>query len=182
MGRPAKKKNYFESKAREKGILDAHTEHTAHIFRDKKKMQNYVFDKINSIIDRIEPLEAAAILGATYLIKTVVLDTSEQIVTKIKVASEKPVPFGFGYIAGQYIGMIPFLGPIFTGMVDLATHVATGTTVEQEIRKTDVLPDVISWLLAFILAYVLVKHGGALLGFMQDAAIPMSSLAVSLIA
>ena len=181
MPRPRKKGEYVEEKARAKARLDAQDEHDSKLFHrkgGKKRWLTALATHIGKAVDRIDPLELAATLALTYLVKTTI-DASEELVAKIKKTSDKiavsgrPVssffaePFGFAtqigfYLAGEVTG-----------------NVETPTEEEKEHALGIGLPDQLEWILAFIVAFILVRHGAQILGMFQDGLIPLTEILLS---
>ena len=162
------------SKAAEKGRLDAQDEHDARLFsnRGKKRLEASIATHIGKAIDRIDPIKAAAVLATTYAVKTLVIDTTDAILTKITGAMEKPIPFGFGSIMGQYL---PYVGEI-TKIGEIAWERLRTGDVAATVKEKEGAAEWFKWIIAFAVAYILVEHGGELLGLGQNVSVLVGML------
>ena len=162
------------SKAAEKGRLDAQDEHDAKLFsnKGKKHLEASIANHLGKLIDRIDPFKALAVLATTYAVKTLVIDTTDAILTKITAAIEKPVPFGFGSIMGQYI---PYVGEM-TKIGEMAWERLRTGDVTATVEEKEGAAEWFKWIIAFAVAYMLVEHGGELLGLGQNVSVLVGML------
>lgn len=112
--------------------------------RGKMKIQDILTDKLINVIDRIDPLQLAAVLSLTYVYKTT-LDLSEEwatVFTKMLTSD----PFTRRLIA-LFIGpLVKYLLPDDPGVIDFD------------------LPAAFEWAVCFTLAYLTVVHGAEAAG------------------
>lgn len=110
----------------------------------KEKIQDILADKLINVIDRIDPLQLAAVLGLTYVYKTT-LDLSEEwatVFTKMLTSD----PFTRRLIA-LFVGpLVKLILPDDPGLIDFD------------------LPDAFEWAVCFTLAYLTVVHGAEAVG------------------
>lgn len=121
--------------------------------RAKKALDRKDFNKdwavwlrnhLGKMLENIDPLELTAILGITVLVKGVI-DKSEEIRSKIH-------PFvTFGEIPEGYKA-------VFSGIPFWYDLVKEGEKYE------GLLPDSMDWLVAFAVAFVIMRHGSTLIG------------------
>lgn len=113
----------------------------------RKPLALTIREHINVAIDKIDPLELAAILGTSYLIKTTIYaDTS--LVGKIKGLSKLPLSDLYG---GSFA---PFLESI-----DIILPKSLTTSTE---------PDIKEWIICFVIAFMIVRHGSELLNVFKS--------------
>jgi len=109
----------------------------------EKDFPIWLRDRFGEMLSKIDPIESLAIFGLTVIIKGVI-DTSEEIRSKLH-------PFvTFGNIPEGYKS-------VFSGIpfwYDL---------VKDDEKYEGMLPDALDWVAAFGLAFVIARHGGALL-------------------
>ena len=149
MPRPAKKKTRVLAKAQKLGELQAELEWEYKTLKNKKHLFVSIKNHIGKMIDKIEPMELIAVLGATYLIKTGIEWTEEILAgaaefANIVVKATQKYRFVDGAI--QVI-----LEP--EGIPELA-----------EIRQAlDSAPvEIVEWLLSFMVAYMVVHNFAAI--------------------
>lgn len=141
MGRPAKKRKYAEAKAARKGELQAERD-----FRRTKKPEESLRDYFDKLMERIDPFETAAILGMTFAVHGIIKGSPE-LMEKVKVLQHPEFLLlgGFGVIAAQYL-------PLPEGALK---------------KAAEQTPDWFIWLESFAVAYIIIRHGGQLLGLLE---------------
>ena len=165
MGRPAKKKKRAEAKATRTGELQAEQEfHKAHwIDEIKGKLIDYVADNA---------IELVAFGATTYVIHDV-LQSSDEVLGRISALVKKYEgktivqtisPFGLGeiWVREQLAGMFPDV---------------YGKQEPAEPMKTN---EWFLWGVSIALAYIVVKHGGQLLGLLGEGFGSLSKIAMML--
>lgn len=141
LGRPAKKRCYAEAKATRKGQLQAELE-----FHKKKPLEESAKEHIGKMIDRVEPFEVMAIIGTTIIVRGIISSTPA-LMEKVKILQhpEFLLMGGIGVLAAQYL-------PLPEGKL------------KEIVEET---PDWFIWLESFAIAYIVVKHGGQLIGLLD---------------
>lgn len=147
MGRPAKKKAYWESKKAEAGKLQADLEHQKKLIK-KMGIFEFIESKIVGALDRLDPMETVAIAATTYIVHGVVMDI-KGIPERIDELLKK---------APQTMAGTPILGKTLStfGFVQGA-----GASVEDT-------KEIYYWALSFVIGFILVRHGGQIIGLMGD--------------
>jgi hypothetical protein len=118
----------------------------------KKGWLKSIRDHIGKWIDNLNPLELAATIGLTIIIKTLI-DKSEEIRGWLETTGGLYAEFE------TFLGRQTLLKPIGQ---------ALGLKEIEKGSFEGVFPDWMDWLIAFTLAYIIIKHGGQLLGFMKE--------------
>lgn len=113
----------------------------------KKPLALSVREHLGKVIDRIDMIELAAIVGTTYLIKTTIYaDTS--LVGKIKGLAKLPFSELYGGSFAPFLESIDMILP------------KEWTTASE--------PDVKEWLICFVIAFMIVRHGSELLNVFKN--------------
>lgn len=136
MGKLPKKKTYILTKLARKAELDAEREDAAKALRSKRGLKVWFMQRARAMLDNINPLEVAAIFGATIAIKQSIdwIESSKAHLGEA-VAQASPLYWIFPQVREWISGM-------------------------KETTKEGAFPDWLDWLLAFVAAYILVKHFG----------------------
>jgi hypothetical protein len=148
LGRPAKKRCRAESKATRLGQLQAEYEFKkAHSIA--KKPEDFLEEQVKKTLDKLEPVDLvdlAAMLGMTYIVHGIIASSTE-LMEKVKVLQHPEFLLlgGFGILAAQYL-------PLPEGTLK---------------KVADATPDWFIWLESFTIAYIIVKHGGQLIGLLE---------------
>jgi len=150
LGRPAKKKKYAEAKAVRSGELQAEYQFKkAHSIA--KKPLDFIEEHGSKLLDKIEPLEAVAVIGLTVLVKHTI-DSTEELLNKLQVIK-----------SGKMKGLLIFRTEATTKFLEQYGYTAEG-------RGEGFFTDWQDWLISFCIAYIIIKHGGQLFGLMKDGA------------
>lgn len=169
MGRPPVKSSKAVAAAQTKGRLEAETK-----FWDKqpltKKLKRLLWRKL----EEIEPIKIAALLGTTYFVHETLL-TLDSVVNRVSQVLKSPkaalTAAGWEYMLAPFsFAALPFL-PLFGTMIGSETI---------DIKKTQT-PELILWLLSFIIAYMLIEHGGEVLGMLLGGEKQIGTLALALL-
>lgn len=117
-----------------------------HFKKTKAGMELSFREHLGKIIDRLDVLEAIAILGLTYLIKQVLIENFEDKIAEIATGKT----------------LIPALIRKYTPL----------ETLETALKATADIPQIelMEWLLSFCIAYIIIKHGGALFTMLGEGA------------
>ena len=150
MGRPAKKKKYAEAKATRKGELQAERD-----FKRKQKPEETLQEYLESVMKRLDPFDAVAMVGMTYVVHGIIKGSPE-LMEKVKVLQHPEFLLlgGFGVIAAQYL-------PLPEGALK---------------KAVEATPDWFVWLESFAIAYIVIRHGGQLVGLLDkglSAVVPL---------
>jgi hypothetical protein len=160
MGRPAKKRSYWEAKKRRAGELQAEREALRQNI--KKDLPNYILTKLDRLTDRIDPLEFAAVLGMTYVVKQVI-DTSEEMIVR---ARAKGAWIKKQQASGVYTLWSILAGPIITYlMVPEETDDPETKALKAEFQSPSA--EALEWFTAFALSYIIVHNAGQLIGLLE---------------
>lgn len=154
LGRPAKKRCRAEAKATRLGQLQGEYEFKkAHSIA--KKPLDFLEETLKKTIDKIEPFDVAAMVGMTYIVHGIIAGSPE-LMEKVKVLQHPEFLLlgGFGILAAQYL-------PLPEGAIK---------------KAVEATPDWFVWLESFTIAYIIIKHGGQLVGLLEkglSSVVPM---------
>lgn len=166
MGRPAKKRTYVEAKAKRKGELQAEYEFKkAH--STLKKPLEFLEEQGKTLISKIDPFEAAAVLGTTYLVHEMIRG-SDDLLKKI---GKHPVSIQLSDIwlkAFQAVGA-------FTETVPLSQRKSEDVAYQSVLEGLGIT-DMHVWLVSFALSYIIVRHAGSLIGLLDKGLMTVVSL------
>lgn len=112
----------------------------------KKSLLEIAKEHIGKMIDRIEPFETMAIIGTTIIVHGIIASTPA-LMEKVKVLQHPEFLLlgGIGVVAAQYLPL-----------------------PEGELKKiAEETPDWFVWLESFAIAYIIVKHGGQIMGLLE---------------
>lgn len=154
MGRPRKKGEYVEEKARAKARLDAEDEHDAKLFsgKGKKRLVASVASHLGKLIDRLDAMETGAIFIGTYLVHDILIK-SPQIVAQANDLLVRP----------SGVEQMLTWGPIY-GSLNIVYHHFIGQPVEKGAKEmVEQTPDLIIWAVSFLIAFLVIKHFGLIL-------------------
>lgn len=155
MPRPPVKKTFKLAEAAALG--KASGEIKAH---KKKPLLESVREHIGLMIDRIDPLEIAAVVGTTYVLHETILastDVLNKITAKISMNPEWVIG-ALNPLAGLMLSLMP--KPEFP----------------QELENIKTPDSLFLWIVCFILAFIVVRHGAELLGKLSGSGGIMSLL------
>lgn len=149
MPRPPVKATLRLAEAHETGVLRAQLK--AH---QKKPFQEELREHIGKAIDRIDPIEAAAVLAATYVIHETIIST-EKLFIRISRSGKKIIEGAGGdflsKLLGSAAGILPnFLNQEKSAPID-TTNGLTGIFGSN---------DFFVWLVSFVVAYIGLKMAG----------------------
>lgn len=169
MGRPAKKKNKAEAGARRLGELEAETK-----FWDKqpllKKLKRLLWKKL----EELDPIKVAGLIGTTYFIHEILVTTDSvvnRIVQVVKSPRAAATAAGWEHMLAPFsFAALPFL--------PLVSTIIASETIDITKART---PEMIIWALSFIIAYMLVEHGGEVLGMLIGGEKRIGTLALALL-
>jgi len=171
LGRPPVKSTKACAMAKRKGELEAETK-----FWDKqpltKKLKRLLWKKL----EEVDPVKIAALIGTTYLIHETLL-TCDSVVNRISTVLKSPkaalTAAGWEYMLAPFsFAALPFL-PLVSTMIG-------SSTLEQDITKTHT-PEIIIWLLSFVIAFMLIEHGGEVMGMIIGGEKTLGTLALALL-
>jgi hypothetical protein len=158
MPRPRVKANRLEAEAtafgQTMGVLKAE-EHFRNLAKgDKRHIQTHIGKFIDSLASKIDPLEAVAVAGTTYLVHQAIMG-APKFLEELKTS---PLVKGAAYA----------LNPTFfavTTIFDILGQ-ATGTQPTKE-QVQDILKDneLAIWILSFVAAYLVIRYGAS---FVKD--------------
>lgn len=147
-GRRAKS-YYTEEKAREKGKLQAQIESKSKVFKYKKHTYIWLREQVEKNLHRIP--EGVAILGMTVLVKHAI-DASEEL---------------RGILADFPRDLAYAIGDILFKIFNIQKEEKPPSQDRE--KYEGFFPDWADWLIAFSIAYIIVKHGGQIALGLGDA-------------
>jgi len=149
---PKRLSNYKKAVKLEEGLQFAQFKAQDRWKKSTKGFLRSIQDHIGKAVDRIDPLEAIAVIGMTIIVKQA-LDTTA--VLKEKAQSMFQLhPTELGKLFG--VPEIDLLGKPSKELLGL--------------------PDWSMWLVSFALAYCLIKYGGQLIGLLDKGLVPVLTL------
>lgn len=170
MGRPAKKRCRAEAKATRLGQLQAEYEFKkAHSVT--KKPMDFLEETVKGTINKIDPLKAVAITGTTVIIHGLI-QASDTMLTQI----------------ADFVSNIPqFLGGAVIGVAETIFSKASWEAIGVEVHEPKIeepktstpkshyqsileslgISDLYVWIISFALAYIVIEHGGQLIGLLD---------------
>lgn len=138
MPKPAKKKTKVLAHAKKIGELEA--ERTFNAKWTKNRVKAFIIERLTKAIDKIDPLKLFAIVGTTYFIKQGI-EWTEEMTAVVQKYGKTTTPFSFSWVTAHVWDLL-------------------GVTE----RPKDLAPEeVIQWGLSFVVAYIIIEHGGELL-------------------
>lgn len=137
--------------------------------KTQKGFMRSVYSHIGKAVDRIEPLEAIAIVGMTVIVHQTITD-NEALLTKVR-----------KIVTGKVLTETIFERGLGVTLFDVAQGKASWEEYFTQERVTKTASpsseiDVQGWLVSFTIAYCIIKFGGQLLGLLDkglDAIIGM---------
>lgn len=156
---PRKLTNYKKAVKLEEGLTVARQKGTLRFKKSKKGLELSIREHIGKIIDKIDPMDIIAILGFTFIIKQIIIENFEDRIVELI--------YGKGIL-----GLIAFAGPTVYGIFQYIRPILEAKGLwprEEEMKKALDIPqiEIFEWILSFALAYIIVKHGGALIGLLD---------------
>jgi len=159
MGRPPVKSTYRVEKAKTRAHIQAEYE-----MQKKKPINVSVKEHIGKLIDsiKIDPLEVAAVLGMTFIVKEVI-DGSEELIIKAR-AKGSWLQKNVG-TAGTWFAAFT-AGPL---LLYLTTPSDEDTPEIKALKEAFNSPttEMMEWMAAFALSYIIVHNAGQLLGLLE---------------
>lgn len=145
------------AKARREGELKAEVERESKVFKLKKDTLVWVKQLIERVADKIDPFETIAILGVTGIVRYVIEENEILLARAMKM-------FNAPRMASVTTkGGLRFVTPI------IWSFIPAETIKKEDLEGLDTLTfELFEWLLAFGIAYVIVRHGGTLLGLLGE--------------
>lgn len=166
MGRPAKKRTYVESKAKRRGELQAEYEfkkaHSA-----TKKPLDFLEEEGKNLLTKIDPFEAVAVLGTTYLIHGMIRSSDDL----LKQIGKHPVSLA---LSDVWLSAFQAVGA-FKETVPLTQRNAEDIAYQSVLEGLGIT-DLQVWLISFALAYIIIKHAGSLIGLLDKGLMTVVSL------
>ena len=160
MPRPPKKKTYVVSKAAEKGRLDAQDEHDSKLLsgRGKKRLLASLATHIGKAIDRVEPLELVAVLGATVIVHNTIMNAPET----LRYIQQKALGGELGFFE-KLLLYGPINWPMFT-----AARQVYGETEKAVTEGIEQQGEIMVWVISFVVAYLCIKHFGLIISTLGE--------------
>jgi len=135
----------------EKGRLQAQREN-----HERKPLKESLREHIGKAIDRIDPLEAAAVIALTPMMEI----TLEQLIKAGSMSINEVAK-----IANMFGGLITVLGPPGTPLHDILMGIILGVEESTDPKVTAAIIDnskLYLWALAFIVSFCLIRWGPAI--------------------
>jgi hypothetical protein len=159
LGRPAKKKTYWESKKKRLGELQAERE-----MHRKKPLEESFKEHIGKMIDRVDPIELVAVAGMTVIVHQTVIG-AEDLLKKVSTITNLPFSLSTGTFQaltsgstqGFFITEIKTFGDILTNLGIIKTTAENSTPNE-----------ILTWMVCFAIAYVMIHNAHQLLNIMDQ--------------
>lgn len=146
--------NYKKATKLEEGLTVARKKAELKFKKSSKGLELSLREHVGKAIDRLDPLDTAAVFGVTLIVKNLI-DKSEELrgaLIPITRGREWTINVFGSAIKGTALFPFSLLLP----------------ASEAEKGYEGMFPDWMDWIIAFAIAYVIVKHGGQLLGLMKE--------------
>lgn len=127
-----------------------------HFAKTKKGKIRAIKEILTKMLEKIEPVETVAVVGLTIIIKNIIVEFFEDKIVE--------------YTTGK----IPFTPMVFMR----AVYPKQFEIAEEEMKKAFDKPNVefYEWLFSFSIAFIIVRHGGALFSMLGQGATSLSSI------
>jgi len=144
--RPPIKKTRVLAKAQREGELKAEAQHRAKTFSNKKQFHIWLVERLENLVDKIDPLKLVATVAMTVFVKTGIEWTEDIVSTAL----------GKDSLIRTIASMLPILGIIEAITPEIPPQIT------QEALDTPQV-EFIEWLISFLVAYMLVEHAGEII-------------------
>jgi hypothetical protein len=156
LGRPPVKSSKAVAAAQTKGRLEAETK-----FWDKQPLQKKLKRLLWRKLEQIDPIKLGALLATTYAVHGIVTTLDDN--TKAKILRWEITTI----IAGPFAATLA------------EATIFSRSFVEQKKSSTGELN---YWILSFVVAYILIEHGGEILGILADGGKSIGTMVTALVA
>lgn len=136
-----------------------------HFMNTKKGIMKLLREHSLKAVDRINPLELAAVVAATFMIKPIIHSADSFITAwseKLKGAQQVDKALKEQGILGQVYNILKtqtaFLEPL--GMPLLALVAPTPPSADLKMIEMGYVPEWMEWALCFVISYIVVRHFG----------------------
>jgi hypothetical protein len=147
---PKRLSNYKKAVKLEEGLTVARLKGELRFKKSRQGLEKSLREHLGKFIDKIEPLELIATLGLTVIVKTILVD---HYLERLKILH------GLG-VAGWFAAVPVLITPI-----------------SPEVPQT-ITSEVADWILAFSIAYCIVKYGGQMLGLLEKGLVPVVGMLI----
>jgi len=144
---PKRLSNYKKAVKLEEGLTVARLKGELRFKKTQKGLEKSFREHIGRLIDGLPLLETAAVLAATVLIKNCI-DGDPNLTERTDVVS----------IRGMKVFLPIMQTPSLKGIFGEVTERMAG----------GIDPEIFRWVLSFVLAFIIVKYGGQLIGLLGD--------------
>jgi hypothetical protein len=145
LGRPAKKRCRAEAKATRLGQLQAEYQFKkAHSIANKP--YDFLEEQGKKLLDKIDPVETAAIIGTTIIVHGLISENKAWVAKAIEYSKLWSQDQALAFIEDWYAQL---------------------TGKEQKQKNLIEFPDWSVWLVSLSIAYIVIKHGGQLIGLLE---------------
>jgi len=130
-----------------------------HFIKTQKGFWREIRETFKTMMKNVNPVDMIAVAGMTLMVKKAI-DSSEDLRGKVKSLIEK------GEWWRGFVGVIGFAIPM--------------KPIEEK-KYEGLFPDWMDWIIAFTIAYIIVKHGGALFGMFEKGTMTLTSVITALL-
>lgn len=131
------KKTRKLAEAEEVGKLKARVQHRAKTLQNKKQLRVWLVERLERILDKVDPLKTVAVITLTFLIKSSIDWTN-----LIKTGS-KGLSILYNILLARW-----------------TTAIAEGA---KDIEPEDLQDEMLEWVISFIVAYMVIEYGGEMI-------------------
>lgn len=172
---PPKKQKKLKKLLKEAEAIAKGTELGKYKAHSKKPWQESLKEHLGHWIDGINPLDLAAICATTYLIHGVVITSTTLMQTITNYVTKTPEGIGliFGSAVAPFFGIPGIVVHYLQQMINISNF---SKTEQNQIKAFSQTTDFMIWIVSFALAYILIKHGGALIGMLGSEAGSISKI------
>jgi len=153
--RTIKKRIKAEVEARLEGIRKFYKKHPEQWFSDRIA-QLFGSTSVNDV------MEIIAVFGTTFIVKRII-DTHEEIQAKVQMIKKVTEKAGVSWVS-----YLPILGSYIYAPALVIPKPPKEVLAKLEISPEGMFPDWLDWLIAFSIAYILVKNFGLILQTVGD--------------
>jgi len=144
---PKRLSNYKKAVKLEEGLEFARLKAQDRWKKSTKGFMRSIQDHVGKAIDRIDPLETAAVLGLTFIVHGIIIDEKN--------------------VYHEHLKKIRGMKKLVWGRAAEKLGISLEEWNIPETETADITQEMFDWIISFTLAYCIIKYGGQLLGLLD---------------